>query len=202
MKRCTLSSGAGLLFLLVPAIAQTQTTPPACPGLPPGKHSLLERMTAQFGLTCDQELKIEPLLHDEESVTKPLLKFTSFTREEQQGVMLSIKLAARRQVRQFLTAEQQKGMDAEVESVSSAGGKKKTDARPAPAVTGLGGEEELSAAIIKYAALTPEEKNAMLLKVKTAARNDAMLQLTPDQQLKLDAEIRDLKSKSAQKESK
>jgi hypothetical protein len=26
-------------------------------------------MTAQFGLTCEQELKI--LLHDEESVTKP-----------------------------------------------------------------------------------------------------------------------------------
>jgi hypothetical protein len=193
LRKFALAGGAAVL-LIAPALAFAQQAPPACPGLPPGRHALLERMTAQFGLTCDQELKIEPLLHDEESVTKPLLKFSSFTREERQEVMLTIKLAARRQVRQYLTAEQQKGMDSEVESVSkSGGGKKKVDAVPAPAVTGLSGEEELSAAIVKYAALTPDEKKAMLLKVKIAARNDSTLQLTADQQVKLDAEIRDLK---------
>jgi len=181
---------AALLF--VPA-ALPQTAPPPCAGLPPGRHALLERMTAQFGLTCEQELKIEPLLHDEESVTKPLLKFTSFSREQQQEVMLTIKLAARRQVRQFLTAEQQKGMDSEVESVSKGGGKKK-DAKQVETVPGLGVEEDLSAAIMKYAALTPEEKKAMLLKVKTAARKDAALQLTAEQQAKLDADIRNLQS--------
>jgi hypothetical protein len=183
-----------LLLAAAAAPMFAQQAPPPCLGLPPGRHALLERMTAQFGLTCDQELKIEPLLHDEESVTKPLLKFTSFTRDQQQEVMLTIKLAVRRQVRQYLTAEQQKGMDSEVESVSkSGGGKKKADAQPAPAITGLAGEDELSAAIVKYAALTPDEKKAMLLKVKTAARNDAALQLTADQQVRLDAEIRDLK---------
>jgi hypothetical protein len=175
---------AGLF--LAPAVFSQNA--PACPGLPPGRHALLERMTAQFGLTCEQELKIEPLLHDEESVTKPLLKFTSFTRDQQQEVMLTIKLAARRQVRQYLTAEQQKGMDAEVESVSK-GGKKKGDRAQAAVTPGLAAEEELSAAVQKYAALTAQEKKSMLLKVKTAARHDSALQLTSAQQAGLDSEI-------------
>ena len=179
-----------IFLLIAPAALHAQA--PACAGLPPGKHALLERMTAQFGLTCDQELKIEPLLHDEESVTKPLLKFTSFSQEEQQAVMLTIKLAARRQVRAYLTPEQQKGMDSEVESVSK-GGKKKGAAKKVDIVPGLDGEEELSAAIVKYVALTAEEKKAMLLKVKNAARNDGALALSAAQQGKLDAEIRDLK---------
>jgi len=164
-----------------------------CAGLPPGKHSLLERMTAEFGLTCEQQLKIEPLLHDEESVTKPLLKFTSLSSEERGEIMLTIKLAARRQVRTVLTADQQKGMDKEVESVSKGGGGKKGVANKAEAVPGLDVEETLSQAIANYAALTPEEKKTMLLKVKHAARNDGTLQLTPEQQTKLDTEIQELK---------
>jgi hypothetical protein len=178
-------------ILTAPAIF-AQTAPPACEGLPPGRHSLLERMTAQFGLTCEQELKIEPLLHDEESVTKPLLKFTSFTPEQRQEAMLTIKLAARRQIRAYLTPEQQKGMDAEVESVSKSGGGKKKGGKAAEAVPGLDTEEQLSAAITKYAALNADEKKQMLLKVKTAARKDPALQLTAAQQSKLDSEIRTL----------
>ena len=191
-RNVCLSGGAAVLLLIAPALASAQPAAPACPGLPPGRHSLLERMTAQFGLSCEQELKIEPLLHDEESVTKPLLKFTSFTPEEQQAVMLTIKLAARRQIRAYLTPEQQKGMDSEVESVSK-GGKKKGEAKKVEVAPGLGNEEELSAAIVKYAALNAEEKKAMLLKVKTAARNDSGLQLSTMQQSQLDAEIHDLK---------
>ena len=38
----------------------------ACAGLPPGRHVQLERMAQLFSLTCEQELKIEPLLHNEE----------------------------------------------------------------------------------------------------------------------------------------
>jgi len=172
------------------AIASSAQQP--CAGLPPGKHSLLERMTAQFGLTCEQQLKIEPLLHDEESVTKPLLKFTSFSTDEQQAIMLTIKLAARRQIRGELTAGQQKGMDQEVESVSK-GGKKKGEAKKPDTVPGLETEEALSQAIVSYVALTPDEKKAMLLKVKQAARADAALQLSADQQKKLDAEVQALK---------
>ena len=178
------------VFVGAPAVF-SQTAPSTCTGLPPGRHALLERMTAQFRLTCEQERKIEPLLHDEESVTKPLLKFSSFNREQQQAVMLTIKLAARRQVRAYLTPAQQKGMDAEVESVSKGGGKKK-DAKTVDVVPGLAIEEELSAAVAKYAAFTADEKKQMLLKVKTAARNDAALQLTGEQQAKLDSEIRNL----------
>jgi hypothetical protein len=188
MQRTHITLAAALLSA-APAFAQA--APPVCAGLPPGRHALLERMTAQFGLSCEQELKIEPLLHDEESVTKPLLNFTSFTREQQQEVMLTIKLAARRQVRQFLTADQQKSMDAEVESVSKSGGKKK-DTKTADVVPSLEVEEELSGAIVKYAALNANEKKAMLVKVKAAARKDAALQLTAEQQAKLDSEIRNL----------
>ncbi len=151
-------------------------------------------MTAEFGLTCEQQLKVEPLLHDEESVTKPLLKFSSISLEQRQEIMLTIKLAARRQVRTVLTAEQQKGMDKEVENVSKGGGGKKGGANKVEAAPGLEGEETLSKAIVNYAALTPEEKKAMLLKVKQAARNDSALQLTSEQQKKLDAEIAELKN--------
>jgi hypothetical protein len=187
-------AGAALAMILAAQAAPAQPAAPPCAGLPPGKHALLERLTAQMNLTCEQQLKIEPLLHDEESVTKPLLKFTSLSQEDEQGIMQTIKLAARRQVRTQLTADQQKGMDAEVESVANAksGGKKKGDAQAVDVAPGLDVEESLSQAIVNYRALTPDEKRTMLLKVKRVARADSRLQLTPEQQKKLDAEIADL----------
>src|SRR5580700_4288117 len=133
--------------LTMVSLAQAQDAP-ACAGLPPGKHALLERLSAQLTLTCEQQLKIEPLLHDEESVTKPLLKFTSLSAEDQLGIMTTIKLAARRQVRTLLTPDQQKGMDSEVESVAGGkkgGGKKKGgDSKKVEATPGLSDEEALS----------------------------------------------------------
>ena len=187
-------AGAALAIVLAAQSAPAQQAAPPCAGLPPGKHSLLERLTAQLNLTCEQQLKIEPLLHNEESVTKPLLMFTSLSQEDQQSIMQTIKLAARRQVRTQLTAGQQKGMDAEVESVANAksGGKKKGDAQKVDVAPGLDVEESLSQAIVNYAALTPDEKRTMLLKVKGVARADSRLQLTPEQQEKLDGEIADL----------
>jgi len=184
---------AAALVCGAPAIVSAQEAASPCAGLPPGRHAVLERLTASLNLTCAQQLKIEPLLHDEESVTKPLLKFTSLPAEEEQAMMTTIKLAARRQVRTLLTPEQQKGMDAEVDGVSK-GGKKKGGAKKADAAVGIEGEETLCQAIAAYAALTPEEKNTMLLKVKQAARADDALQLTPAQQKQLDAEIQQLKA--------
>lgn len=88
-----------------PSSQETEHAATPCAGLPPGHHSLLERMTAAFELTCDQELKIEPLLHIEESVSKPLLRFEAFSPDEKQEMMLKIKIAARRQVRNLLTPD-------------------------------------------------------------------------------------------------
>src|SRR5258708_15808824 len=125
-----------------------------CAGLPPGKPALLERLTAQPTLTCEQQIKIEPMLHNEESVTKPLLKFSSLSQDDRQDIMQTIKLAARRKVRTVLTAEQQKGMDQEVESLSK-GGNKGGGKKVAPDATpSLDVEETLSKAIIAYDALT------------------------------------------------
>ena len=175
-----------LLTLLLAAASLQAQTP--CAGLPPGKHSLLERFTEQFGLTCEQQLKIEPLLHAEESVSKPLLAFAAFSPEEQRAVMTKIKLAARRQIKSMLTPDQQKEMDKEIESVAASatkGGKKGAPKKEPPKVDPFESEEGLSQAILNYAALTPEEKTALVLQVKRAARTG----LTPDQQKKIDADI-------------
>lgn len=65
-----------------PAAPTTSTPPtPAQCGIP-GHHALLERMTEAFVLNCAQEQKLEPLLHDEESVSKPLLRFAAFTQRK------------------------------------------------------------------------------------------------------------------------
>jgi hypothetical protein len=183
-----------VLTMLV-AVA-VQQAPPPCPGLPPGKHSLLERMTSDFGLTCEQELKIEPLLHDEESVSKPLLRFTSFSPDQYRAAMVKIKLAARRQIRTLLTPPQQKLMDQDMESVAKTGAKggkggAKTDGLSAKA-DGLEDEQTLSKAVMAYAALNPDEKKAMLLEIKRAARADSHLRLTAEQEKKLDSEIAEL----------
>lgn len=176
------------MVILVLAAWQAASAQETCAGLPPGRHSLLERFTEQFGLTCEQQLRIEPLLHAEESVSKPLLAFAAFSPEEQQAVMLRIKLAARRQVRTLLTPDQQKKMDAEIESVGR-GGRKGGAGKAPPKVDAFANEEALSQAIANYAALMPEEKTAMLLQVKRAARR---LELTPDQRQKIDEDIRKL----------
>jgi hypothetical protein len=192
LRFTTLTAAACAALTMVPA-AQAQAPQP-CAGLPPGRHALLERMTASMNLTCEQQLKIEPLLHDEESVTKPLLKFTALSTADEQGIMTTIKLAARRQVRNYLTPDQQKGMDSEVDSVTnSKGGKKKDSGKKAAEAPTFADEETLSNAIVAYVALTPDEKNAMLLKVKNTALADADLQLTPDQKKKLETEIKGLK---------
>ena len=45
---------------------------------------------------------------------------------------------------------------------------------------------------MNYAALLPDEKTGMLLKVKQAARRGDELALTPDQKNKIDNDIRQL----------
>ena len=204
LDRHKLLIGCLALLLCAPAICQTSgeasqtssaVTAPACAGLPPGKHVNLERMTALFGLTCEQELKIEPLLHNEESVSKPLLRFAAFTSEEKQAVMLKIKVAARRQIRTLLTPDQQKKMDEEIENIAKSGGKtgggknaKESDVKIDP----FDSEEALSQAILNYSALTPDEQKALVLLVKTAARRNEDSQLSAEQLSKLDADIRQL----------
>jgi hypothetical protein len=183
----------GILLFAGAAFAQQP-----CEGLPPGKHALLERFTEQFGLTCEQQLQIEPLLHAEESVSKPLLAFTAFTPEEQQAMMARIKLAARRQIRGLLTPDQQKEMDEEIESVKKSAAKpRKGGAKKAPPkVDPFENEEALTLAIQNYGALTPSEKMEMILQVKRAAHN---LELTAEQQKKIEFDIQQLLKQQRQR---
>ena len=175
-----------LFALLALTIVQT---PVKCEGLPPGKHANLERMTAGMNLTCEQQLRIEPLLHDEESVSKPLLKFTSFSSDERGEFMNKVKIAARRQIREQVRPDQQQWMDRDIESVKSSG--KKSGGGGTTAATGsFDDQQTLSNAVMNYKALSAAEKKEMVLQVKRAARNDSALKLTPEQKKKLDDEIR------------
>src|SRR5207248_2886360 len=114
-------------ILSVPAPAQDSSATsqpsakaaPACEGLPGGRHMKLERMTELFGLTCEQELKIEPLLHNEESVSKPLLRFAAFSPEEKEAMMLQVKTAARKNPGSQLSAEQVAKLDADIRQLSA-----------------------------------------------------------------------------------
>ena len=165
---------------------------PNCPEIV-GHHALLEKMTDAFGLTCKQEQIVEPMLHDEESVTKPLLAFTAFTPDERRAVMLKIKLAARVQIRPYLTPEQQTKSDAEAAATaaSSAGGGKGGKAAP-KAAEGFAAEEALSDAIAHYSAFTPAQQKELMLQVKQAARRPDAPALTPEQAAKIDADIKKL----------
>lgn len=178
----------------VPQNASQPQPPAGCDGLPPGKHAQLERMTAGMSLSCEQQLKIEALLHDEESVSKPLLRFPSFSAAQRREVMTEIKLAARRQIRPLLMPDQQKWMDEDMAQVARSGKKSggSKDAGSSPAVDPLEAAETLGKAVMSYAALLPDEKRTIVLQVKKAVRNDNRLQLTPEQLKKLDAEIESL----------
>jgi len=151
-------------------------------------------MTATFELTCEQELKIERLLHNEESVSEPLLQFAAFSPEEKKSVMLKIKVAARRQIRPLLTPEQQKKMDLDIEAVlkSSSDPLKNAYKKVEADVDPYESEESLSQGIAGYAALSIEEKRELMLHVKQAARRTNAPQLTAEQQKKIDADIRQL----------
>jgi hypothetical protein len=183
-----------------PATAPVAPTPAQC-GIP-GHHALLERMSAAFELACDQELKLEPLLHDEESVSKPLLRFQAFTPEEKKAVMLQVKLAARRQIRPLLAPAQQAKMDQEIETVSKGGeglqsgngkqgGKAKKAEEP---IDPFLAEESLSDAVSKYAAFSDDEKKALILKVKTASLRPDAPAMTPEQAKTIDASIKRMSS--------
>jgi hypothetical protein len=192
----------GMLTLCADDPASPAAGTPASPAtaekkaqLPPGRHALLERMTKQFGLTYDQELKIEPLLHDEESVSKPILRLTALSPDEKASLMLKVKLAARRQIKSLLTEAQQKQMDEEIEALSKTpakppkgDGRKKSDTK----IDVFEDEEALSKAIQAYAALSSDEKKAMILQVKQAASRHPDSQITPEQQKRLDADIKEL----------
>jgi hypothetical protein len=201
-----LCPAAQLLAQDTPATPSGAPTPAQC-GIP-GHHALLERMSAAFELTCPQELKLEPLLHDEESVSKPLLRFEAFTPEEKKAVMQQMKVAARKQIRPLLTPPQQAKMDEEIDTVSKGGeglqkgngkqggtkggSEKKTEDPVDPFIA----EESLSDAISKYAAFSAEEKKALILKVKTASRRPDAPAMTPEQAKTVDASIKQMSSKS------
>jgi hypothetical protein len=83
------------------------------------KHALLDRWTKAWGLTEEQRLWIEPQLHAEEGLSKPVLNYKALNQDERRQILQIMKLAARRQIRTLLTPEQQKLMDQEIESTKA-----------------------------------------------------------------------------------
>ena len=162
---------------------------PVCPQIV-GQHPLLENLTRELRLTCQQEIRILPLMHDEEAVSKPLLVYAAFTPEERQAVLLKVELAARTQVRPFLQPEQQKKNDEDAASAAAKAPKKINKKKTSPVFAdAFASEEALSTALDLYSALTTAQKKELLLRVKQAARRDGAPPLTPEQAAKIDAEI-------------
>ena len=173
-----LTAASILSFVTASLRAQDQASSPTpapekLKTLPPGNHKLLENMTKSFGLTMDQELEIEPLLHDEESVSKPILGFASFTPGEKKEMLLMIKLAARRQIRPLLTAEQQPKLDEETAGLTNSASSKAPAGGSKGKKAAASTEETLTKAILAYVALTDAEKQTMVAKVKEAAQRPA-----------------------------
>jgi hypothetical protein len=165
------------------------TSVPVCPQIV-GQHPLLEKLTMQLHLSCQQEVRILPLMHDEEAVAKPLVVYGAFTPEERHAMVQQLELAARMKVRPFLLPEQQTKNDAEAASEAGKApkkiGKKKT---PQVSADAFASEEALSGALDVYSALTVAQKKDMILQVKQAARRDGSPVLTPEQTAKIDADI-------------
>lgn len=155
-----------------------------------GQHPLLEELSRELHLTCAQEVRILPLMHDEEAVSKPLLAYAAFTAEERQAMRLKVELAARAKVGPFLLPDQQKKNDEEAASLATKApkkmGKKKT---PPASADGFASEEALSGALDSYSALTMAQKKEMILAVKLAARRDGAPALSAEQATKIDADI-------------
>lgn len=206
LHRIRIAAVAALAITFAPALiaaqdtaANTAPTPAQC-GIP-GHHALLERMTEAFNLTCDQEKKIEPLLHEEESVSKPLIAFQAFTPDEKKDVMQQVKLAARKQILPLLNPAQQAKMDQEINTVSKGGEglqkgnggghRKKSESEP---VDPYQAEESLSNAISNYSAFSADEKKSLILKVKQAALRPEAPQMTPDQAKQVSDEVKKLSS--------
>jgi Spy/CpxP family protein refolding chaperone len=223
--------GALAVALSVPALAQDAAKPaeakaeasaeqPAHCG-PEGNHALLERMTKAFGLSCEQKFQLEPYLHDEESVSKPLLAFGAFTPEEKTAFMLKVKIAARNQIKPMLTPEQQNLMDQDIDSVSKGGsgvkgdsgeakkgGKKaeggeakkggsKKGKKAVKIAPPFEGQQALCDAVNKYSAFSADQKRELVLEVKKASLRDPS-QLTPEQQKQIEADIQKLSASGTQ----
>ena len=205
-SRFEVATVAVLVLVCASALIAAQATPAAKAPTPaecgiPGHHALLERMTEAFDLTCDQEKKIEPLLHNEESVSKPLIAFQAFSVDEKKEVMQQVKLAARKQILPLLNVGQQAKMDQEIKTVShggeglqkgnSGGHRKKAESTP---VDPYQAEEALSNAISHYSAFTDAEKKSLILKVKQAALRPDAPQMTPEQAKQVAEEVKKLSS--------
>ena len=188
------------------ATAQGSSQPTSAAATPaqcgiPGHHALLERMTAAFNLTCEQELKIEPLLHEEESVSKPLQAFPAFKPDEKKDVMQELKVAARKRILLELTPDQQLKMNQEIDTVSKggeglqkgnsrgAGRKPSADAEP---VDPFQAEETLAQAISRYSAFSDDQKKDLILKVKQASLRPDAPPMNPDQRSQVEAAVRQL----------
>jgi hypothetical protein len=201
----SLALAAVCLLCAQPSTAQDTAQPSSSAPTPgqcgiPGHHALLERMTAAFNLTCDQELKIEPLLHEEESVSKPLEAFPAFSTDEKKAVMQELKVAARKRILMELTPDQQTKMNQEIDTVSKGGeglqkgngnGGRKRNTEAAP-VDPFQSEETLSQAIAKYSAFSDAEKKNLIVKVKQASLRFDAPAMTPDQKSQVEAELKQI----------
>jgi hypothetical protein len=160
---------------------------PVCPQIT-GQHPLLESLTVELGLSCQQQAGLLPQMHNEEQLSRLLLAYAAFSPDERQAMLRQVDIAARNKVRPLLLPEQQRKFD--VDAAGSKPLKKKSSKKQAPlAADAYASEEALSSALDLYSALTVAQKKSMLLQVKQAARREGAPALTAEQAAKIDGDI-------------
>ena len=156
-------------------------------------------MTGDLRLTCDQQAKLAPLLHQEESLFRSLRAFAAFTPEQKQAMLLKVDVAVHTQVRPMLDPGQQKKTARKLESlmaeeqdpkkIEKHAARLKSSEVPADPYAS---EEQLSSDIAAFRMLTVNDRKAMILQVKQAARREGVAPLGSEQAAKIDADIRKL----------
>lgn len=78
----------------------------------PDADERLKRMDAKLGLSDEQKAKIRPIIEDEIAQLKALQEDTSLTRTQKRERLQEIRTRCHSRIREHLTAEQQKQVDA------------------------------------------------------------------------------------------
>jgi hypothetical protein len=119
MNRLRLITIASLLMLPALTVAQqavdsspksTAATAQAQSSVPT-PESQLKFLSAQLGLSADQQTKMKPVLHDMREATLKILQDGSLSHDDRMEEMKASHEEADRKIRVFLTDEQKKKLD-------------------------------------------------------------------------------------------
>jgi Spy/CpxP family protein refolding chaperone len=112
MNRLRLLALAPMLALALPAITQQPAAPPAASiaNAPVEQH--LKVLAEKLDLTADQQDKARPILQEMHDSARKIMDDNSLSQDEKNAQIKPVFMKADTQLREFLTDEQKKKLDA------------------------------------------------------------------------------------------